>query len=249
MQLWHSFPFQWKLHLPCWIFSEPTSLPRLHLACEMCHGGWWSITKHSLHHIGIEEPVNKFGVPLTCLVFFRWIGKFQRHPLTWFLLQYSLEDMRCFRSKRRVSTTFRRYLKVQTTCKHQNVLISSFERGHFWWHQPNQYHEFTIPLHQVWCFPQNGWHFMTPCLTHQQLRHLAAPCCTRSSISSASFEANCVERKRSRPSWQEMRAPSFWGWAAFHGAKLVGYLFFRFLRCPNELFPTLFQHVTPRQKV
>ena len=39
--------------------------------------------------------------------------------------------MRCFRSKQRVSTTFRRYLKVQTTCKNQNVFDSSFERNHY----------------------------------------------------------------------------------------------------------------------
>lgn len=129
------------------MFSEPTPLLRLHLACEMCHSGWWSITKHSLHHIGIEEPVNKFGVPLRCLVFFRWISKFQRHPLTWFLLQYSLEDMRCFRSKHRVSTTFRRYLKVQTTCKNQKCL---------------------------WFFLWQGSFLMTPTQTMSQIYHSVA---------------------------------------------------------------------------
>ena len=83
---------------------------------------------------------------------------------------------------------------------------------------------------------------MTPCLTHQQLRHLAAPCCTRSSISSASFQANCVERKRSRPSWQEMKAQFLRMMLISMGAKLVGYLFFRF---PNELLPPFFKMLHP----
>lgn len=87
----------------------------------------------------------------------------------------------------------------------QNVFDSSFDRNHYM--KPTQ--TMSQIYHSVassWMFPQNGWHFMTPCLTQYQLRHLAAPCCTRSSISSTSFEANCVERKCSRPSWQEMRA-------------------------------------------
>ena len=73
---------------------------------------------------------------------------------------------------------------------------------------PQNYHSFASSL----IYFENGWHLMTPCLTpfsnflnHSQL-HLAAPRCTRSSRSSTSFEANCVERKCSRPWWQEMRA-------------------------------------------